>query len=325
MFLEDSTKFKLILGLGNQDIKSALNLALLYARAGVRFFDIAPEILPEFKKSLSKSGYNIDEFTLCVSVASLGDIHGRKAHISESVCSGCSICLKSCPQLAISKNKKTGKCEVDTKKCIGCGFCKRAMNCYAISFEYCNSSIAVLKNLIKTSDTPDMVELHASVPNTKQIIQDFKNILSVFKGDMSVCINKKQFPLDAAINLLTELRGLYEISNPRGRFFVQADGASMNGGAKDIGSTLECILFAKELIPYGFNLIISGGTNAKTPKMLYETIEDEILNGAKMPVVGYGTYARKLVNGVSANEALLAAQEFVKGTEKYVFKKGSSV
>ncbi len=317
MFLDDNVKFKLILGLGNQDIKSALDMALLYAHAGVRFFDIAPGVLPDLKRCLVKAGYNVDEFTLCVSVATLGDIHGRKAHISESVCSGCAICLKNCPQFAISKNKKTGKCEVDNKKCIGCGFCKKAMNCYAISFEYGNSGIVSLNSLVDADVIPDMVELHASVSDKKQIIRDFKDILSVFKGDISVCVNKKQFSLNNVIDLLKELRGLYEISNPKGRFFVQADGASMNGGAKDAKSTLECILFAKELIPYGFNLIISGGTNVKTPKMLYETIEDEILNGAKMPIIGYGTYARNLINGTNTNEAIIMAEELLRGTEKY--------
>ena len=54
MTLKIKTKFKLILGLGNKDIKSAPDTALLYANAGVRFFDASPEVLPEISKALFK-------------------------------------------------------------------------------------------------------------------------------------------------------------------------------------------------------------------------------------------------------------------------------
>lgn len=318
----ENTKFKLILGLGNKDIKSALDAALLYAKAGVRFFDAAPEILPELQKALKKAKYNIDEFVLCASAACLGDIHGRKAHISETVCSGCMMCLKRCPEGAITKNKKTGKCEIDQKKCIGCSVCKNTANCYAISFEYGNNEINNLKKLINSGFMPDMTELHASVPDKKQIVKDFKEILSFYNGDISVCINKKQFPLEDAVKLLTELRGLHKIAScncgdgkKSFKFYVQADGASMNGGAADSNSTLECILFAKELSNFGFDLIISGGTNINTPKMLDDFMETFSPN-SKKPIIAYGTYARKIISGKSAKEAYNAAKELFDETMK---------
>lgn len=319
----ENTKFKLILGLGNKDIKSALDLALLYAKAGVRFFDAAPEVLPELQKAFKKAKYNLNEFVLCASAACLGDIHGRKANISETVCSGCMMCLKQCPEGAIIKNKKTGKCEIDQKKCIGCSACKNIANCYAISFEYGNNEINNLKKLIASGFMPNMVELHASIPDKKQIVKDFKEILTFFNGSISVCLNKKQFPLEDSVKLLTELRGLHKIASMPSdmqqkpleipEFYVQADGASMNGGAADSDSTLECILFAKELSNYGFNLIISGGTNINTPRMLDDIMANFSPN-AERPIIAYGTYARKIAYRKSQKEAFLAAKELFEET-----------
>ena len=307
MTLKINTKFKLILGLGNRDTKSAIDTALLYANVGVRFFDASPEILPQLGNALLKAGYNRDEFILCASVPSLGDIHGRKANISSVVCSGCTLCSKDCPENAILKDKKTGKCSVDSKKCIGCGMCKKLTNCYAISFEYGNRELNCLQELIQSGFMLDMTEFHASISNKKQILKDFRDILSVFKGDISVCINRRQFPLEDTVKLLSELKRLFRLGNPDANFYVQADGASMNGGASGKDSTLECILFAKELVPYGLDLIISGGTNINTPKMAK--------NAGIDPVIAYGTYARKIVSGVSKDTALLRAKELFFETE----------
>lgn len=320
MPLNNKTKFKLILGLGNKDIKSALEVALLYAKAGVRFFDASPEILPELSKGLIKLGFNRDDFTLCASAPILGDIHGRKAFISESICSGCSLCMKNCPEDAVYKNKKSGKYEIDSKKCIGCSACKKITNCYAISFEYSNGEINSLKKLIDEGFKIDMAELHASISDKKQIIKDFKDILTFFRGDISVCINRRQFPLDDTVKLLKELKRLHSVSNAQNsdnssEFYVQADGASMNGGDSSDDSTLECVLFAKELAPYGFNLIVSGGTNNNTPKILNDIMsEDDEYN---MPVIAYGTYARKLVSGLPPKEALIKAKVLFEETENY--------
>lgn len=311
MTLKIKTKFKLILGLGNKDTKSAPDTALLYANAGVRFFDASPEVLPEISRVLVKAGYDPNDFILCASVPSLGDIHGRKANISPVVCSGCALCTKDCPESAIFTDKKTGKCSVDTKKCIGCGICKKTTNCYAISFEYGNRELQALKELVQSGFKLDMTEFHASISNKKQIIKDFKDILSVFKGDISVCINRKQFPLNEAVQLLSELKKLHKLENPDAEFYVQADGASMNGGADDENSTLECILFAKELAPYDFNLIISGGTNINTPKML----EDAGINSVSDVIIAYGTYARKIISNTEKDVALLRAQELYDVTE----------
>ncbi len=311
MALKINTKFKLILGLGNKDIKSAPDMALLYANAGVRFFDASPEVLPEISRALVKAGYDLNDFILCASVPSLGDIHGRKANISPVVCSGCMLCAKDCPEQAVLFDKKAGKCSVDMKKCIGCGICKKTTNCYAIHFEYGNHELKRLEELVQSGFKLDMTEFHASVSDKKQILKDFKDILSVFKGDVSVCINRKQFPLDDVVKLLVELKKMHKLENPEAEFYVQADGASMNGGAEDEDSTLECILFARELAPYGFNLIISGGTNINTPKML----KDAEIEAIEEPIIAYGTYARKIISNTKKDVALLRAKELFAITE----------
>ncbi len=317
MRLKENEKFKLILGLGNKDAKSAVSMALLYAKAGVRFFDFAPEIYSDFLTALKKNGFNRDEFTLCVSIASLGDIHGRKAKISDIVCSGCGLCNKKCPQNAIFLNKKTKKYEIEAKKCIGCAHCKKDINCYAISFEYANFEINTLKQMINSGSIPDMVEFHASIPDKKQILSDFRDILSIFKGDISICINRKLFPLDEMVNLLLELKNIYRAANFDGEFLIQADGASMNGGAADKDSTLDCILFAGELLEFaksfGIRLILSGGTNINTPDMVLNYFQDE----TDFPIIAYGTYARKIVSNLPYNKALLEAQNLFNNTVNY--------
>ena len=89
----------------------------------------------------------------------------------------------------------------------------------------------------------------------------------------------------------------------------------MNGGDSSDDSTLECVLFAKELAPYGFNLIVSGGTNNNTPKILNDIMsEDDEYN---MPVIAYGTYARKLISGLPPKEALIKAKVLFEETENY--------
>ncbi len=322
MKLRKDEKFKLILGLGNKDIKSAIDTALLYAHAGVRFFDFAPEIFIDFKKALKKAGFNTNDFTLCVSAAALGDIHGRKAKVSEVVCSGCGLCRGICPEGAMQIDKKTKKSSVEFKKCIGCGICKKTTSCYAISFEYANCEINALKQLVLNSkddfNMPDMVEFHAFIPDKKQIISDFRDIISFFKGDISICINRKQFPIDETIELLCQMKSIYNAENHDGGFYVQADGASMNGGAADEDSTLDCILFAEELLKFsksfGIKLIISGGTNINTPDMASRQFDDE----DDFPIIAYGTYARKIVSNLSHSEALIRAKELFDKTCKIV-------
>lgn len=314
MKLRGENKFKLILGLGNKDTKSAIDTALLYAHAGVRFFDFAPEIYSDFIKALKKASFKVEDFTLCVSVAALGDIHARKANIEEIVCSGCGLCEKRCPEGAILLNKKTKKYSVEFNKCIGCGMCKKISGCYAISFEYANREINALKMLLNNGFCPDMVEFHASIPDKKQIIADFVDILSIFSGDISICINRKLFPVCETIELLTRMKNLYKAKNYDGNFIVQADGASMNGGAEDKNSTLECVLFAKELLEFsktfGVKLIISGGTNINTPEIVSDNFADE----EDYPIIAYGTYARKIVSNLSYNEALVRAKELFNKT-----------
>lgn len=314
MKLKKDEKFKLILGLGNKNIKSAIDTALLYTHAGVRFFDFAPEIYPDFIKALKKAGFKIEDFTLCVSVATLGDIHARKANIEEVVCSGCGLCEKRCPEGAILLNKKTKKYSVEFNKCIGCGMCKKISGCYAISFEYANREINALKTLLNNGFCPDMVEFHASISDKKQIIADFEDILSMFQGDISVCINRKLFPINETIELLSRMKNLYKAKNYDGDFIVQADGASMNGGAEDKNSTLECVLFAKELLEFsktfGIKLIISGGTNINTPEIVLDNFTDE----EDYPIIAYGTYARKIVSNLPHNKALANAKELVNKT-----------
>ena len=112
-----------------------------------------------------------------------------------------------------------------------------------------------------------------------------------------------------------EMKNLFKAANYDAEFLVQTDGASMNGGASDENSTLDCILFAEELLEFsktfGLKLIISGGTNINTPEIIYDSFADV----EDYPIIAYGTYARKIVSNVQKDVALLRAQELYNITE----------
>lgn len=54
-------------------------------------------------------------------LAESGNARLRKPNWNKDLCVGCKLCLKNCPQCAISENVKNYS--VDDNKCIGCGIC----------------------------------------------------------------------------------------------------------------------------------------------------------------------------------------------------------
>ena len=51
--------------------------------------------------------------------------------IDEEKCTGCGVCIKSCPQMAISGEKKKLH-TIDQEKCIACGLCRDACKFEAV-------------------------------------------------------------------------------------------------------------------------------------------------------------------------------------------------
>lgn len=287
-------KFKLILGLGNRDLKTTKKIALIYAKAGADVFDMSPFVLPFIQEEFVKNGLDLNKYTFCLSVSTMGDIHGKKAIVGSS-CTNCGLCKSVCPQKAIGDI-------VEFDKCIGCGLCASVCKAGAISFKDIKTGFEELQNAIDNKKNKiDMVEIHISSPNKSFIENDFIKVANMFDGKISACLNRRYFSTTEAVSLLNKLQSIAG----RKRFCVQADGNSMNGAKGSLESTLECLAFASALRPYGFDITLSGGTNSHTAK-LARTCG---LNCS----VGFGTYARKLVlNAKTDEEALNEAFLLVK-------------
>lgn len=59
-----------------------------------------------------------------------------KAYFNEALCKGCRLCVGACPVNAIVPLERLNQkgyplVEIDTEKCIGCGFCYKTCPDYA--------------------------------------------------------------------------------------------------------------------------------------------------------------------------------------------------
>lgn len=259
--------FKLILGLGNENLEQIEKLVTIYAKAGADIIDIAP----------SKKVYELVEklapnAKICVSVAIQGDRHGQKARIDEKSCNLCRSCIKKCPQKAIFLDKNTIR--IESKSCIGCRKC----SCFAIKFEDKNTSIDEVIAL-----SPDIIELHASTNDKKAIKSAIAKITSSYTGEISLCISREHFSD-------SELKKIAEdfISSTKQETTIQADGVPMSGGNDSYASTLQAVATADIFKNIKTKIIISGGTNSKTAKLAK-------LCSTRYNGIAIGSFARKIV------------------------------
>ncbi len=281
---------KLICGAGNENLKEIEALSFVFASAGFNMIDVSA------KSDVIKAAYNglrkankENEVSICVSVGLQDDVHLSKVVINKQKCVLCEECIAACLQDALFIEDE--KVLLDDKKCIGCARCIDVCKENAIIQEHkYKQPHEMLLPLL--SEKIDCVEFHCSSDNISLIVDSWNKIQFIYKGQLSICLDRSKLGDEKIINLLSEM-----IKN-KDNVIIQADGKPMSGGKDDYKSNLQTVAFA-ELIRNAklpVFLILSGGTNSKTSKMAKEC-------SINIDGVALGSYARKLVKEYISNES----------------------
>jgi len=285
--LAENKCFKLVCGAGNENPVEIERLVALYAKAGARYFDLSAreDIVKTARNAIARviPKKDRDNYFLNVSVGIAGDPHLNKAEIDEKKCINCGACKKICPQKAVENNQK--KHIINEKKCIGCGLCERVCPVKAIKFIYKNKDFnQILPPLIKIGI--DSIELHANTDDEETSYEQWKTLSKLFEGMLSLCLDRSHLGDKMLINRIKRfISGRKEYET-----IIQADGAPMSGSKDDFNTTLQAVATAdiikKANLPVW--LLVSGGTNSKT-------IELAKLCGVSVNGVSVGSFARKIV------------------------------
>ncbi len=309
-FLKSKKVFKLICGAGNRNYDEITKLCALYAAAGCRFFDLnaSVEAVRAAKKGIKFAGKE-NECFICVSIGTKNDPHLSKYKINSEKCTSCGQCEKVCIQRAIKTVDNITS--VDENNCIGCAKCadvcpNRAIEKYSKEISFSE----ILPPLIK--EGIDCIEYHTITDNEDEVMQGWSIITKLFKGSLSVCLDRSKLGDERLIARLKSMKNFCD-----NMFMVQADGAPMSGGKDDYKTTLQAVAAADivlkaNITPY---VIVSGGTNSKTMKLA---------KLCELDVSGFaaGSYARKIVKEFIDNKnflhdekifasALLVAENFI--------------
>lgn len=290
--------FKLVLGLGNCSFDEIEQLCRVYALAGADIFDLSPNVksLQAARSGILKAGLNPGNFKYCISFGVKGDSHIQKACINTKKCKRCYKCVSRCPQQAIVMGEN-GYPKVIEEKCIGCKKCEKP----CIDFYDNEIDIKQASKLFK-NEKLDMVELHISSFDKKEVIKKWKEILENFNCQKSVCIDRSKYGDKKLIKLIKQLDEL----NPENTI-IQADGIPMSGetGAQ---CTLQALAHAQIYKNLNLPIFLSGGTNNFTRK--YADVFGIKYNG-----ITIGSYARRIVReAIKSTDYPLAvkiAQELV--------------
>ncbi len=271
---------KLICGAGNEDAKEIEKLAFVYAKAGFNMIDLCAknEVIKSAQKGILRAKKE-NEMLICTSVGLKNDIHLTKAVINKQKCILCKKCAYTCSENAIFFEDEN--ILIDEKKCIGCAKCVEACPNGAILTEHkyktpCEMLLPLL------SEKTDCVEFHCSVSDVNLILSTYEKIKTIYKGIISICLDRSKLSDDEIIKLLKTIQ--------KEEIIIQADGNPMSGGEDNFGSTLQSVAFAQLIRRAEINsfLILSGGTNSKTSKLAKEC-------NVKIDGVALGSFARKLV------------------------------
>lgn len=314
--LENKKCLKLICGAGNENIKEIEKLVYVYAMAGFNFFDICAkkDVLIAAENGLKRAD---SQANICVSIGLQNDVHVSKAVINNQKCINCNICLSVCPQNAIYI--EDNKCSVDEKKCIGCFKCLDVCQNSAIITEHkYKAPHTMLLPLI--SEKIDSVEFHCTSDKTNEIIDNWYKIRSLYKGLLSICLDRSKLGDDYIIYMLKEM---LKKSEPYS-VILQVDGKPMSGGENNYNSTLQTVAFAKLIndAKLPVYILLSGGTNSLSTKLAKEC--EVNVNG-----VAIGSYARKIVkdyiqydnffeNDLLKKKAIAVAKELAQDLLKYL-------
>ncbi|MDD3418997.1 MAG: LdpA C-terminal domain-containing domain [Candidatus Gastranaerophilales bacterium] len=294
--LETKKAFKLILGAGNQDLKQITDLVAVYAKAGCKFFDFAPDIdvLKAVQRGLDSVGVKRNEVYFCVSVGTSSDKHFQKAIIAPLRCIRCQKCKNVCPQSAIVLKDK--HCAVIEEKCIGCERCYLVCPESAISFQKFDGNLSsVLEPLLEYGI--DCIEFHIRGDEGDEIFDKWNQIQQSQCAMLSICIGHQYVSDERMISVLNKMM---QSRLPK-TTIIQADGIAMSGDLDSMESSLEAVKTAKTIQEANLSayLMISGGVNDKS----YELAKEY---GLELNGIAMGSYARKIVKKYMSDTKLLS-------------------
>jgi Pyruvate/2-oxoacid:ferredoxin oxidoreductase delta subunit len=302
--LDSKRCIKIICGAGNEDLEQVAYLTDIYARAGVRYFDVSANedavwVVRKVLKKLGIEGY------ICVSYGVKGDTHASKATISPK-CVFCGECVMRCPQKAINVVIDSAF-TMDEKKCIGCNACVSTCRYKALSLVNKPKSIEdTLPKLVLQGI--DSVELHAN-GNIEDIVLQLNTIKRNFKGMISLCMDRSLYGDKQLMSIFSQ----FVSGKSPYTTIIQADGLPMGGNNNSPGTTLQALAIGQivERAKLPTYLLLSGGTNGTTTYLAR-------MMGLHYNGISVGSYARKIIEGLSDKEALRVAKDFVHDSLSYM-------
>jgi len=301
--LESRKCIKIICGAGNENIAQIGHLTDIYARAGIRYFDVSANIeaVREVKRVLHR--LNIEGY-ICVSYGIQGDPHVNKIY-KTTQCMNCGCCIPYCPQKALEQ-KYSSVC-INEASCIGCGVC----------INKCPHKALVLKSVPKNIEEtlPELVkegihtvEFHANGA-IADIYRNLSTIQNLFPGIVSICMDRSLYGDKQLISIFTHFIS-HRIPNTT---IIQADGLPMSGSSNSPGTTLQAVAFgqivARAKLPV--YLLLSGGTNDSTAYLAKQI-------GLTYNGISVGSFARKIIDGYSDVEAIQKAANFINYLQSFM-------
>ena len=296
--------FKLVCGAGNEDAKEVRKLVFVYALAGAKCMDVSANadvvkhatigIQDAFDYAGKIGRQLLIRPFINVSIGMRGDPHIRKAMITDK-CVKCRVCIAECPTNAIDDGLK-----IVEARCIGCGSCESACSYNAIKFYHKNKALKAILEKCREYGAEQM-ELHAAVPDTGSIFDEWKMINNIIKDNyVSMCLDRLHLS-DSALK--RRIKNAKSISG--NRLIVQADGVPMSGGKDDFNTTLQAVAIADIIMKQRLDVkvLLSGGTNSLTAKLAD-------MSGVAYNGVSVGTFARNII------KELIREEDFVKNDDK---------
>lgn len=293
--------FKLVCGAGNEDAEEVEKLVYVYAKAGANIFDLSAneDVVQSAISGLNRTGLDISDYLLSVSVGIKGDPHISKASIDQSKCAFCLTCLKVCSNSAISTDNN--KISINQKRCIGCGKCYKACQFKAIIYSSIPKPInESIDPLVKYNIS--CLELHAVSSDEKNFKESW-NILKGYNcGIMSLCLDRSEIGNNKLIKRVKyAMKGREDDS-----VIIQADGSPMTGGVDDYHSTMQAVATAEivNAARLPVFVVISGGTNSRSGELLK-------ICSVNAHGVAIGSFARSLVSEYIKDKNFFEKKELI--------------
>ena len=283
--LDSKSCFKLVCGAGNEDANEVEKLVFVYAKSGAKLFDLSAneDVILAAIEGLKRTGDDITNYHLSVSVGIKGDPHISKSYIDQSLCIKCGLCMNICTNEAIIY--ENNQYSVNKTRCIGCKKCYEQCKNGAISYHSVSKPIdQLLEPLSKYNIS--CYELHAIGKDDKETLNNW-NILNSYQSELkSICLDRSKIGSEQLIKRVKNcLKNRDDFST-----IIQTDGAPMSGGEDDFKTTLQSVATAeiieKENLPV--YIMLSGGTNSRSAELAK-------LCGIKINGVAIGSYARSII------------------------------